>query len=198
MTGGRAAEYYLRLADPAFRRAHGRLALTDFTPMIFVCSCDPCVSIAETRVSRAFAQILPWQASESYRCGIGRAGAKPRVSVYADTGFLVSLCVLDTNSEAAAEHMLRAKLPILITPFVELELANAISLRLFRNELLPSQIKAARALVQRDLDDGVLLIKALTTGIFEKAKQLARRRTPRFGMRTPRDYPLGKVRGAIP
>jgi predicted nucleic acid-binding protein len=106
------------------------------------------------------------------------------VSVYADTSFLVSLYVLDANSERAATHIRRAKFPILLTSFGDLELANAISLRLFRKELLASKVKAARALVQRDLVDGVLLVKPLTTAIFEKATQMARRRTPHFGTRT--------------
>jgi predicted nucleic acid-binding protein len=106
------------------------------------------------------------------------------VSVYADTSFLVSLYVLDTNSERAAAHIQQAKFPILLTSFGELELTNAISLRLFRKELVPSKVKAAHALVQKDLMDGVLLIKPLTTGIFERATQMARRRTPQLGTRT--------------
>lgn len=106
------------------------------------------------------------------------------MSVYADTSFLVSLYVLDANSERAAAHIQQAKFPILLTSFGELELINAISLRLFRKELVPSEVKAARALVQKDLVDGVLLIKPLTMGIFEKATQMARRRTPHLGTRT--------------
>jgi predicted nucleic acid-binding protein len=106
------------------------------------------------------------------------------VSIYADTSFLVSLYVLDANSERAAAHIQRAQFPILLTSFGQLELANAMSLRLFRKELDPGKIKAARALVRQDLMDGVLLIKPVTTGIFESAMQMARRRTPQLGTRT--------------
>jgi predicted nucleic acid-binding protein len=106
------------------------------------------------------------------------------LSVYADTSFLVSLYVLDTNSERAATDIQQAKLPILLTTFGELELTNAISLRLFRRELTPSRVKAARALVHKDLVDGVLLTKPLTTSNFDKAMQMARRRTPHLGTRT--------------
>ena len=106
------------------------------------------------------------------------------MSVYADTSFLVSLYVLDANSEHAATHIQRAKFPILLTSFGQLELANAMSLRLFRKELAPGKINAARALVRQDLADGVLSIKPLTTGIFESAMRMARRRTDQLGTRT--------------
>ena len=106
------------------------------------------------------------------------------MSIYADTSFLVSLYVLDANSEKAASHIQRAKLPFLLTPFGELELTNAISLRLFRRELTSSKIKATQALIQKDLRDGVLQIQLLTMNHFEKAMRMARRRTPQLGTRT--------------
>jgi predicted nucleic acid-binding protein len=106
------------------------------------------------------------------------------MSVYADTSFLVSLYVLDANSERAAARVKQAKFPVLLTSLGELELTNAISLRLFRKELAPSKIKAAHALVRKDLIDGVLLVKPLATGIFERAMRMARRRTPQLGTRT--------------
>jgi PIN domain-containing protein len=80
--------------------------------------------------------------------------------------------------------MARAPLPVVITPLGELELGNAISLRLFRKELVPSKVKAALALVAKDIADGVLLVKPLPAGVFERAKQISRRRTPRLGTRT--------------
>jgi predicted nucleic acid-binding protein len=106
------------------------------------------------------------------------------LSAYADTSFLVSLYVLDANSALAATRMEQARLPILLTPFGELELTNAISLRLFRRELPSSKVKVAQALVRKDLLDGVLLLKPLPEGLFEKAMQMARRRTPQLGTRT--------------
>lgn len=96
----------------------------------------------------------------------------------------MSLYVLDANSERAATLIQTAKLPILLTAFGELELTNAISLRLFRRELTVSKVKAARALVYRDLTDAVLMIKPLTPSNYERAMQMARRRTPQLGTRT--------------
>ena len=106
------------------------------------------------------------------------------MSAYADTSFLVSLYVLDANSARAAAQMKHAKLPILLTPFGELELTNAILLRLFRRELLPSKVKAAHALVRKDIEDGIFLLKPLAGAVYERAKQIARRRTPQLGTRT--------------
>ncbi|MFZ0886003.1 MAG: type II toxin-antitoxin system VapC family toxin [Candidatus Acidiferrales bacterium] len=103
---------------------------------------------------------------------------------YADTSFLVSLYILDANSVQAAAHMSRATLPVLITTFGELELLNAISLRVFRKELGARQAKAARSLIASDLQQGVLDMKPLPPAVFERAKQISRRRTPRFGTRT--------------
>ena len=106
------------------------------------------------------------------------------MSSYADTSFLVSLYVLDANSARAAALMQRAELPVLFTPFGELELTNAISLRLFRRELHSSRVKAAQALVRKDLSDGILLLKPWPDGLFDRAMQMVRRRTPQLGTRT--------------
>jgi len=106
------------------------------------------------------------------------------LSAYADTSFLASLYVLDRSSALAAARMKRTKLPLLITPFGELELTNAVALRLFRKELSASQVKAAHALIRKDLEDGVLMVNALPASAFERAKQIARRQTPRLGTRT--------------
>lgn len=106
------------------------------------------------------------------------------MSIYADTSFLVSLYVLDSNSQAAAARMARASLPVVITPLVDLELTNAISLRLFRKEVPASKAKAARSLIARDEAEGILMINAMPPGLFARAKQMARRRTPNLGART--------------
>ena len=106
------------------------------------------------------------------------------MSAYADTSFLVSLYVFDTNSALAAGRMSRVELPIVSTPFGELEIANAISLRLFRRELNATEAKAAYSLFQKDVEGGVIQIKPIPNTVFEGARQIARRRTPRLGTRT--------------
>jgi len=106
------------------------------------------------------------------------------LSAYADTSFLVSLYVLDTNSALAAARMRRVELPIVNTPFGELEITNAISLRHFRGELNATEAKAAYTLFQKDVEGGVIQIRPIPSAVYGHAKQIARRRTPRFGTRT--------------
>ena len=65
------------------------------------------------------------------------------MSGYADSSFLVSLYAMDVNSPPASKVMRRAVLPIFITPLGELELSNALYLRIFRKELGLSEIRSA-------------------------------------------------------
>lgn len=106
------------------------------------------------------------------------------MSAYADTSFLASLYVLDAHSEAAAEQMKTATLPVLITPLGELELANGFSLRVFRRELTPAKARAAYSLFVKDLQAGVFALVPLPPMLFERAKKLARVRTAQLGTRT--------------
>jgi predicted nucleic acid-binding protein len=80
--------------------------------------------------------------------------------------------------------MQRLSLPVLITPLGELELVNAVQLRLFRKELRPSEARAAQAAFRADLQDGVFAIRALPEEVFVRARQLASRWTARFGTRS--------------
>ena len=106
------------------------------------------------------------------------------MSAYADTSFLVSLYVLDANSTAASARMEKSKLPVLLTPFVELELGNALSLRVFRKELSSGRAKAARSLFTTDVENGVFAVRPLPATLFDRAKRLTRTRTPHLGSRT--------------
>ena len=57
------------------------------------------------------------------------------MKAYADTSFLVSLYTPDVNSSTAAAHMKRLRAALPLTPLHELELLNALELRVFRGEL---------------------------------------------------------------
>jgi hypothetical protein len=52
-------------------------------------------------------------------------------------------------------------LPVLITPLGELDLINAVQLRLFREEVRLSEARAARAALRADLRGGVFAMQAL-------------------------------------
>jgi len=106
------------------------------------------------------------------------------LSVYADTSFLVSLYVLDANSARAAAQMKAVKLPVLLTPLGELELANALYLRVFRKELVPSRINTAHALFIKDIEDGIFELRSLSQTVYDRAKLIARKHTLHLGTRT--------------
>ncbi len=101
-----------------------------------------------------------------------------------DTSFLVSLYTPDANSVQAATQMKHSRLAIFLTPFGEVELPNALELRIFRKELSSSEVKAARAAFRKDIEDGVFSLKPLPAAVYDRAKQIARKRTARLGART--------------
>ena len=97
---------------------------------------------------------------------------------------MVSLYVPDANSVEAAKWMQQMPLPVLITALGELELVNAVQLRLFRKEVRSSEARAARAALRADLRDGVFAIQALSEEMFAHARRLASRWTARLGTRS--------------
>jgi predicted nucleic acid-binding protein len=106
------------------------------------------------------------------------------LSAYADTSLLVSLYVFDSNSARAAAQIKRVNLPVWLTAFGEIELTNAFHLRIFRRELRLAQVRVAQALFRKDMEGGVFELRNLTPQVFERAKLIAQKHTPRLGTRT--------------
>jgi predicted nucleic acid-binding protein len=106
------------------------------------------------------------------------------LSVYADTSFLVSLYVFDNNSTRASASLREISLPILLTPLLETEIANAFFLRVFRKESTEEQIGISSELFSRDMRGGVFESRALGGEVFQHASQVAKRSTPKLGTRT--------------
>jgi len=106
------------------------------------------------------------------------------LKVYADTSFLISLYSPDANSVAAAATMRSSGADHFITLFGELEVVNALELRVFRKELSALQAQSSVKDFERDLRDGVLQLRPLSDRIFERARQLSRQTTARLGTRT--------------
>ncbi len=104
------------------------------------------------------------------------------MSLYLDTSVLVSLYTLDANSAAATGQVRRLKQRIPLTPLLELELTNAIELRVFRREISKTQATAARAALDADLAD-VYAPAPLPGAAYTRAKQLAVRLTAAVGVR---------------
>ncbi len=103
---------------------------------------------------------------------------------YADTSFLVALYVPDVNSAKAAARMKQLELPVLITPLGELELLNALQLRLFRKELQPAQARAARAAFRSDAARFIFAVHAISDDMWLRAIQLTKNWTARLGCRS--------------
>jgi predicted nucleic acid-binding protein len=106
------------------------------------------------------------------------------LKAYADTSFLVSLYTFDANSATAAAHMRKAPDTLLVTPFGELELTNAIELRVFRRELTAARAKTALAAFESDMRGSVLTAAPLPAAVYQKARQLSRHHTAGIGART--------------
>jgi predicted nucleic acid-binding protein len=71
-----------------------------------------------------------------------------------------------------------------ITVFGQLEVVNALELRVFRRELSTSQAQSSLNDFEKDMRDGILLLRPLPEQVFERACQLSRQTTGRLGTRT--------------
>ncbi|MBZ5529984.1 MAG: type II toxin-antitoxin system VapC family toxin [Acidobacteriia bacterium] len=106
------------------------------------------------------------------------------MKIYVDTSFLVSLYSPDANSAAAAGVMQASKGQHLVSTLGELEVVNALQLRVFRKELSPAQARAALVAFESDLQSHVFQLVALPEHAFDRARQLSLRTTAKLGTRT--------------
>ncbi len=106
------------------------------------------------------------------------------MNAYADTSFLISLYSLDSNSPEAASEVDRLNPTVLLTPFGELELANALELKIFRKEVGVSEVRAAQARMREHTETGFFSLQPMPTTVYDRARQIARRRTAHLGLRT--------------
>lgn len=106
------------------------------------------------------------------------------MKVYADSSFLVSLYSLDVHSARAAAEVRRSRAEIMMTPLLELELSNALELRVFRKESSPAEVREARLELQAHISDGVYGITGMPSTVFDLARRIALKRTATAGTRT--------------
>jgi len=71
-----------------------------------------------------------------------------------------------------------------ITVFGELEVVNALELRVFRKELSAAQAKASLKDFENDLAAGVFQLRTLSDQMFTHARHLSQKTTARLGTRT--------------
>jgi len=78
---------------------------------------------------------------------------------YADSSFLVSCYVTDTNTPQAKAWLLRTGGPLVLTALHALEVRNAFKLGVFRGLFAAANATAARANLEADLRSGRLVKK---------------------------------------
>lgn len=105
------------------------------------------------------------------------------MSAYADTSFLFSVYVVDSNTVKALPLIRSANFPLLATPITEFELENAILQRQFRRELTSTEIKQSIDSFRRDLANSLFDMKPFSIDLLRKASLISARQTPRFGTR---------------
>jgi predicted nucleic acid-binding protein len=106
------------------------------------------------------------------------------LKVYADTSFLVSLYCLDVHSARATQDVRRFAPELVLTPLTELELTNALELRIFRKEATEAEIRAAQIELQRHIRGGFFSIVAMPVTAHELARRIALRQSATTGART--------------
>jgi predicted nucleic acid-binding protein len=104
--------------------------------------------------------------------------------IYFDTSFLSSLYVRDANTLAATDAMKAASSARLVTHLTELELRNALELRVFRKETSAATVRAAYADWQLDLAEGLFELSPLPENWIQRSHTIAQQSTARLGVRT--------------
>lgn len=107
------------------------------------------------------------------------------MKVYADTGFLCSLYAPDAHTTKAAAAMRRMDQPVVFLWIQQLELRNALRLRIFRKEITPSQRDASLNLLLADLATGVLVHADTPQNmLMVEAERLSASHSERLGTRS--------------
>ena len=104
--------------------------------------------------------------------------------IYLDTGCLLKLYYPEPDSARVAK-LVQGK-AIAFVALHELELANALELKLFRREATSKQLKMTNQLVMADTQAGILHRPTLVwEDVFREAAAMANAHTRRIGCRSP-------------
>lgn len=105
------------------------------------------------------------------------------MSVYADSSFLVSTCILDIHTAEAGRRM-HARPVVWITDFNRAEVANAMSRYVHRGRIAPVDAQTAWSHFEQDLNQGIWMIVSLPRRVWDASIELAWRYGPTLGVRT--------------
>ena len=107
------------------------------------------------------------------------------MSSYVDTGFLCSLYAPDAHTRRAVAYMRRQTLALPFTWLHQLELRNALRLRVFRREITVAQREASLNMVLADLAAGVLAaVSPALADIVAEAERLSALHSEKLGTRS--------------
>jgi len=81
-------------------------------------------------------------------------------------------------------HTCHAERRRIVDTFGELEIVNAMGLRVFRKEISAVQAQSSLREFERDLRDRVFQLTGLADSFLERARQLSRQSTSKLGTRT--------------
>ncbi len=103
--------------------------------------------------------------------------------LYPDTSFLFS-CYLSDQHSFEAEQRLASKPVVLVTPFHQAEIANAIFQWAFRGRISEAHAQATYADFEQDCHTGVWVMTPFPNPGFSACVDSAKRHGPRLGVRT--------------
>lgn len=105
--------------------------------------------------------------------------------IYADTSFLFSLVLHDTNTAAAIAYLSKHRQALALTPWQRCELHNAIRLAVFRGLCSEAAARQGFARIENDLAKGNLTETRITwPDVLERAESLSAQYTPSLGVRS--------------
>jgi len=103
---------------------------------------------------------------------------------YADSSFLVSLYVQDSNTERAKKYLSRNQSPLLLTIFSKSETQHALRTLAFRKLITIGEMTQGLIHLERAQEEGVYELQpGVPDEIFQKATQLSHRHALEIGVR---------------